>query len=129
MIVVMDTIASPGTRATGPLAAVAALARVARIVPATHERDPAPEVGAARREAAALQAPSSMRILRLGALLRLESQDVQRLSCLRGRLWVTVSGDLRDHFLVAGESLDCPAGRRVLVEADRAPAALRISAG
>jgi len=40
------------------------------------------------------------------------------LRVVRGRLWVTVAGDLTDYFVPAGEALELPHGA-VVIEADQ----------
>ncbi|MBI3285647.1 MAG: DUF2917 domain-containing protein [Burkholderiales bacterium] len=36
-----------------------------------------------------------------------------------GRVWLTIQGDLNDYWLQAGETFHLPAGRLVVIEADR----------
>lgn len=43
----------------------------------------------------------------------------------RGRLWITMAGDLNDYFVHAGESLELPRGR-VVIEADQGPSAVYV---
>jgi hypothetical protein len=40
----------------------------------------------------------------------------RRLVVTAGRLWLTVSGGAGDHWLVAGEGVNVPAGREAVVE-------------
>lgn len=65
--------------------------------------------------------------LRRGEATTLRLAPGERIEVEAGRLWLTVTGDPRDHFLGAGASYGCPAGGEVVVEADRhSPAALRV---
>ncbi len=43
----------------------------------------------------------------------------QTLRIVHGQVWVTVAGESDDYWLQAGATLDVPAGRLVVVEADR----------
>lgn len=52
-----------------------------------------------------------------GALVK--SRGGFALRVLKGRLWITRSGHLDDHFVSGGQSFDLPAGSSALIEADR----------
>lgn len=47
----------------------------------------------------------------------LEQPHAIQIAC--GRVWLTIEGDDCDYWLSAGESLNLPAGRLVVIEADR----------
>ncbi len=57
-----------------------------------------------------------------GRPLTLRAPAGTELRVLRGRVWLTRSGDPADHFLAAGEALRLD-GARTVVEADRGEAA------
>lgn len=47
-------------------------------------------------------------------------REPRRLRLLQGLAWITVDGDPDDHWLLAGEALTLPPGRRALVQAEAA---------
>ncbi len=51
------------------------------------------------------------------ALTLASARAPRRLVVTSGRLWVTLSGDVGDHWLVAGEGLVLEPGREAVVEA------------
>jgi hypothetical protein len=60
-------------------------------------------------------APEAVRTLRAGGILPLGSAG-GRLEVLRGRVWLTRSGDLEDHVIDSGQGLIVPPSGRTLVE-------------
>jgi hypothetical protein len=56
--------------------------------------------------------PGELRVLRIGRPLRL--------AVVHGRLWITRTGDLDDHFLGPGEAITLARGDRVWVGAESA---------
>lgn len=61
--------------------------------------------------------PSTIR-LAAGAVRRLPPARAGWLSVVRGRVWLTRSGEPADHFLVAGQSLRLPAGAELWLGAE-----------
>jgi len=60
-------------------------------------------------------APGTVRTLRGGGILPLGSAG-GRLEVIRGRVWLTRSGDLEDHVIDSGQGLIVPPSGRTLVE-------------
>jgi hypothetical protein len=56
--------------------------------------------------------------------VHLRSRGRERIRVTCGRVWLTVEGDLDDHVLARGQSLQLPRGARVLLQALDAPAQL-----
>lgn len=69
--------------------------------------------------------PHSIDLAR-GAVLSLRGVQHLRLTVHTGRMWVTHSGCLEDHFVAAGEALLLD-GHHVVLQADDAPARFTLS--
>ncbi len=51
------------------------------------------------------------------------------LRVLTGRMWLTIEADARDYWLHAGDALQIPPGRLVVVEAHRLPCMFTVASG
>lgn len=82
----------------------------------------------AARPGAAHVGIGSVRWLRPAEAASLWLSEPATVACTRGRLWLTIEGDGRDHFVPRGAGLACPARRRIVVEADGGAACLLLAA-
>ncbi len=57
--------------------------------------------------------------LQSGQLESYVFEEPTQLRITRGRVWLTVSGMMEDHWLSGGDTMDLPAHRQVVVEAHR----------
>ena len=98
----------PGIAATAVVGA-RALAPAHRAVPRTAPPRTAPCLGANHDEVRQLHHGARLRgVMRSDRSFRVES----------GRVWITLSGDVRDHFVGAGQSVVLQRDARFLIEAD-----------
>jgi hypothetical protein len=61
-----------------------------------------------------------------GALISFQLKQAQVLQIAGGRVWLTIEGDARDHWLQAGASLILPAARLIVIEAEHAGTSLHL---
>ena len=66
--------------------------------------------------------PPTLTQLQAGELLHGPEDRDTWLSVVRGRIWVTETGDPDDHFLESGQSMRLRAGAKALISAEGGPA-------
>ena len=62
----------------------------------------------------------------LGAPLSACSETAQKIKITSGRVWLTIAGEDEDFWLSAGETVDVPANRLVVIEADQTDSMIQV---
>lgn len=63
-----------------------------------------------------------------GKAVSYQARRAQTIQIATGQVWLTVEGRLADYWLSAGEQFTLPAGRLIVIQAERQPSQIKLQA-